>query len=583
MTTRQLRFRPQDKRLLQSDNPMHPSLQKLLTGRAIESLADVHYSLDQMLAPGVIRNIDAASDLLAQQLQGGKSILVFGDYDADGATSTALCMRALTMMGAQSPAFLMPDRFLDGYGLSAPIARRIIDLAPDCVITVDNGIASLDGIAALRAQQIEVIVTDHHLPASSLPDASVILNQNAWPDETQGRNLAGVGVVFYLMLALRSRLRESGWFDETRPEPNLADCLDLVAIGTIADLVPLDFNNRLLVSEGLKRIRAGHCSAGIAALCEVAGKPLEYLCSSDIGFAIAPRINAAGRLEDISIGVRCLLADRQHQAHLLAQQLEQINSERKQIQQQMSAEASAIMATLDGAEIDASHAIVLFHPDWHEGLVGIIAARIRESYHRPSIVFAAGETGILKGSGRSIDGIHLRDTLDWVDKNYPGLIDKFGGHAMAAGLSLAADRLAEFEMAFKLAVSTIAGGESFDEVIECDGELEDDCHNLEFALQLQALSPWGQHFPVPSFVGEFEVVEQRVLAGKHLKLQLTRAGKGFADVEAIAFFQPEPLLQQQFEKLRIHYQLDVNRFRGQQTLQLLVQHILDEDANSVVE
>ncbi len=574
MTSSEVRIRPLRQSLLQQPTALHPQIKRILAAREIESLDDIDYRLERLLPLDAIRNIDAAADLLLRQAQQQKSILIFGDYDADGATSTALCLRALAMMGVESVTYLMPDRFIDGYGLSLRVAMRIIELEPDCVITVDNGIASLEGIAALRDSAIEVIVTDHHLPGPVLPDASVILNQNAWPDETRGRNLAGVAVVFYLMLALRKRLRECGWFEQALPMPNLASCLDLVALGTVADLVPLDFNNRILVSEGLRRIRANQCAAGITALIEAAGKQPCFLSSSDIAFTLAPRINAAGRLEDISIGVACLIADDQVEAVALADQLEQINAQRKHIQQQMALQAEQKMAAITLSDIESSYGIVLYRADWHEGLVGIIAARIREKYHRPSIVFAMAEDGSLKGSGRSLSGIHLRDMLDRVDRAKPLLIEKFGGHAMAAGLSIAAENLETFARAFNQVIETTVDPACFDEVIDCDGELAPDCQNIEFARQLQSLSPWGQGFPQPSFVGDFEVVEQRVLGGKHLKLQLKPEHGNIPVCDAIAFFQPAELLQQNHQRIKIHYQLDINRFRGIESLQLLIRDIL---------
>ena len=574
MQTRQVRIRPLRQSLLQQSADLHPQIKRILAAREIESLEDIDYRLERLLPLDAIRNIDAAAELLLRQAQQQKRILIFGDYDADGATSTALCLRALAMMGVASVSYLMPDRFIDGYGLSLPVALRIIELAPDCVITVDNGIASLDGIAALRASAIEVIVTDHHLPGPVLPDASVILNQNAWPDETRGRNLAGVGVVFYLMLALRKRLRECGWFEAASLQPNLATCLDLVALGTVADLVPLDFNNRILVNEGLRRIRANQCSAGITALIEVAGKQPAWLSSSDLAFTLAPRINAAGRLEDISIGVACLIADEPHQAVVLARQLEQINAQRKHIQQQMEQQAGRHMDAITVSDIESRYGIVLYQADWHEGLVGIIAARIREKYNRPSIVFAMAEDGSLKGSGRSLGGIHLRDMLDRVDRAHPLLIDKFGGHAMAAGLSIAAENLASFTQAFNQVIETTVDPACFDGVIDCDGELAAECHSIEFARQLQSLSPWGQGFPAPSFIGDFEVLEQRILSGKHLKLQLKLEHGDLPVCDAIAFFQPTALLQQNRDRIKIHYQLDINRYRGIESLQLLIRDIL---------
>jgi len=540
-------------------------------------MAEADYSLSNLLPLDAIRNLQQAAELLAQCILQDRSILIFGDYDVDGATSTALCIRALALLGYQNTAFLMPDRFIDGYGLSVSAAQRIAELNPDCVITVDNGIASHEGVALLRKKNIEVIVTDHHLPASELPNASVIVNQNAWPDEKLGKNLAGVAVAFYLMLALRSTLRNRRWFNKQRVEPNLSCCLDLVAIGTVADLVPLDYNNRVLVSEGLKRIRAGLCGPGIKALIEIANKKFEYLSSTDVGFAIAPRINAAGRLEDMTTGVQCLITDDIVEARAMAGQLDEINRNRRDIQQKMADEAQQQLASLKDQELHNEFGIVLYQQGWHEGIVGIVAAKIREKYHRPSIVFANSDDGTLKGSGRSIPGIHLRDMLDGVDKRFPGMILKFGGHAMAAGLSLEAASLNQFAEAFDRVIEELADPSCFSAVIECDGELEHPYLSLQFAQTLDNLGPWGQRFPAPSFVGEFEVVSQRVLGKQHLKLlvkPLDCPDENINTLDAIAFFQSASVLDKSFDQIHMHYELNINRFRGKESLQLLIRDIL---------
>lgn len=557
---------------LKTNTDLHPVFRRVLAARGVNSLEQINYRLKNILPLERIRNLYAAAELLCKLIQQKKKLLVFGDYDADGATSTALCIRAFNMMGHFNIEYLMPDRFVDGYGLSSSVAKRIHEQSPDCVITVDNGIASIDGISFLRRHDIDVIVTDHHLPASELPDASAIVNQNAWPDATEGKNLAGVGVAFYLMLAVRSRLRDSGWFRPERPEPNLAGCLDLVAIGSVADLVPLDYQNRILVNEGLRRIRAGSCCEGIKALIRVATKHLDNLTSTDIAFGIAPRINAAGRLDDMTIGVQCLLADTSDSAMALANELNDINQHRREIQQQMADEAARQLRNLDQQELGLQKSIVLFQADWHEGIVGIVASKLKEKYHRPCIVFAKSEDGQLKGSGRSISGIHLRDMLDVVDKRLPGSILKFGGHAMAAGLTLQTDSLNLFAESFEATIAEFSDPACFNLLIECDGKLETEQLNLPFASDLQNLSPWGQRFPIPSFIGEFEVVNQRVLAEKHLKLTIQVDNEIYID--AIAFFQPSAVLDKQYEKIRIHYELSVNRFRGVDSVQLLIRDIL---------
>ena len=552
---------------------LDPLFWRILAARGVKCEAETRYTLKNMLDIDHIRHLHLAADLLAEHIIDNKRVLIFGDYDADGATSTALCVRALALLGHKSTDYLMPDRFVDGYGLSISAAQRIIQQTPHCVITVDNGIASFDGIDLLRGHDIDIIVTDHHLPASKLPNASVIVNQNAWDDETQGKNLAGVGVAFYLMLALRKTLRARDWFNDARPEPNLAACLDLVAIGTLADLVPLDYNNRILVNEGLQRIRAGLCCQGVKALIELSKKIPSSLTSTDIGFSIAPKINAAGRLDDMTVGVRCLLANNQESAYSLAVKLNNINVLRKNIQQQMSIEAEQQLDSLDAQGMQSKHAIVLYQAHWHEGIVGIVAARIREKYHRPGIVFAKSEDGYLKGSGRSVPGIHLRDMLDSVDKRYPGLILKFGGHAMAAGLSLEQSSLEQFTETFTQVISDMADPGCFSATIECDGSLDNQYFNLEFARALQNLAPWGQRFPTPSFVGEFDVINQRVLADKHLKLVLSPP-QSKESLDAIAFFQPDSVLNASYSKIQIHFELNLNQFRGLESLQLLIRDIL---------
>ena len=559
-------------------NPgMDPVFRRIFASRGVTSAAETSYRLSNMMAIDKIRHLDSAAAVLVEHIRQGSKLLIFGDYDADGATSTALCVRALFALGHDKVSYLMPDRFIDGYGLSLSIAQRIAREKPHCVITVDNGIASMDGIALLREKGIDVIVTDHHLPADELPDATVIVNQNAWPDEAQGKNLAGVGVAFYLMLALRKTLRDSGWFNHHRPEPNLANYLDFVALGTLADLVPLDYNNRVLINEGLKRIRAGFCCNGIKALIEISNKNLDNMGSTDISFAIAPKINAAGRLDDMTIGVQCLLSDDHDTALALATELYDINNQRKNIQQQMSEEAMQQMEKLHQKAFDSKSGIVLYQEDWHEGVVGIVAAKIREKYHRPSIVFARAEDGYLKGSGRSIPGIHLRDMLDNVDKRLPGLIIKFGGHAMAAGLSIEASRLEQFSQGFKQVICDLADPGCFNLEVECDGSLEEQYFDLQFAEALQNLSPWGQRFPPPSFIGEFDVLSRRVLSDKHLKLRLKLLhshDSNFQVLDAIAFFQSDEILNSNHERIQIHYELNVNVFRHQKSLQLLIHDIL---------
>ena len=559
-------------------NPdMNPVFRRIFASRGVTSVDETKYQLSSMLGIDKIKHLDSAAAILTAHINNSANLLIFGDYDADGATSTALCVRSLISLGHANVSYLMPDRFIDGYGLSLSIAQRILLKKPDCVITVDNGISSLDGIALLREKDIDVIVTDHHLAADKLPDATVIVNQNAWPGEQLGKYLAGVGVAFYLMLALRKTLREGGWFNDARPEPNLASHLDLVALGTLADLVPLDYNNRILVNEGLKRIRAGSCCSGIKALVEISNKSINNLTSTDISFAIAPKINAAGRLDDMTIGVKCLLSDDYSRALALATELYDINNQRKNIQMQMSEQATQQVHELDQPAFETEAGIVLYRQDWHEGVVGIVAAKIREKYNLPTIVFAMSEDGFLKGSGRSIPGIHLRDMLDHVDKRLPGSIIKFGGHAMAAGLSIETSSLEQFSKTYKQVIADLVDPGCFNLEVECDGSLDKRNFDLQFAEELQNLSPWGQRFPAPSFVGEFDVINRRILSDKHLKLQLKlphTQDVSTQAIDAIAFFQSDEVLNATPEKIQIHYELSVNIYRDRKSLQLLIHDIL---------
>ena len=559
-------------------NPdMNPVFRRIFASRGVTSVDETKYQLSSMLGLDKIKHLDRAAAILAAYISNNGNLLIFGDYDADGATSTALCVRALISFGHRKVSYLMPDRIIDGYGLSLSIAQRILLQKPDCVVTVDNGISSLDGIALLREKGVDVIVTDHHLAADKLPDATVIVNQNAWSDEQQGKYLAGVGIAFYLMLALRKTLREDGWFNDARPEPNLASSLDLVALGTLADLVPLDYNNRVLVNEGLKRIRAGFCCYGIKALVEISNKSINNLTSTDISFAIAPKINAAGRLDDMTIGVKCLLSDDYSHALALATELYDINNQRKNIQTKMSEQAVQQVHELDQQALETEAGIVLYRQDWHEGVVGIVAAKIREMYNLPTIVFAMSEDGFLKGSGRSIPGIHLRDMLDHVDKRLSGSIIKFGGHAMAAGLSIEASSLEQFSHTYKQVLADLVDPGCFNLEIECDGSLDEQNFDLQFAEELQNLSPWGQRFPAPSFVGEFDVISRRVLSDKHLKLQLKLPQTQYSNtqaIDAIAFFQSDEVLNETPDKIQIHYELSVNIYRDRKSLQLLIHDIL---------
>lgn len=546
-------------------------LQRIFSAREISSFEETRYSVKNLLSPDGISHLAAAAQLLAQHVEQQSSILILGDYDADGATSTALCIRALKMLGHCNASFLLPDRVFDGYGVSGNIAQRIIEYAPQLVITVDTGIASFNGLQKLKQAGIDVIVTDHHLPAERLPEASVIVNPNAF-SESAGKYLAGVGVAFYLMLALRSALRTSGWFKQ-RAEPNLADCLDLVAIGTIADLVPLDYNNRILVNEGLQRIRAGACSKGISKLLQLAGRSPEYLTSQDIGFTLAPRINAAGRLDDMSIGVKLLLSEDETSAAALAFELDSINSYRRELQGEMTQQAMQMLPADLLTGNNSQYGYVLFQQSWHEGIVGIIASKIKDITFRPSISFAPAEDDALKGSCRSIPGVHIRDMLDLVDKKIPGIIRRFGGHAMAAGLSIEKSALEQFRQAFEQVLQQQIDPQCFENMVYYDAEIPAADINLQMAELIRDSGPWGQRFAVPTFVGAFKVLNQRVLSERHLKFVLDLEGQP-DPVDAILFYASESELNTSFQSIRIHYELTVNVFRNQESVQLLIRHII---------
>lgn len=555
------------------DGSLHPVLQRVYAARGVESGAQLNYSLSAMLA-AQMSGIEAACDLLAQTLRAEKLILVVGDFDADGATSTAVMLRALRMMGAARVDYLVPNRFDYGYGLSPEIVDVAAAREPALIVTVDNGISSLAGVDRANSLGIPVLVTDHHLPGEQLPAAAAIVNPNLNNDPFPSKSLAGVGVAFYLMAALRGHLRATDWFAEQGlQEPNLAELLDLVALGTVADVVPLDHNNRILVDQGLKRIRAGKCVPGISALLEVGKRRREKIVASDLGFAVAPRLNAAGRLEDISLGIECLLSDDSSRALELAQQLDQINHERRQIEQEMKQQAFAelekLEASLERQAVPAG--LCLYREDWHQGVVGILASRIKDRFHRPVIVFADEGNGQIKGSARSVQGVHIRDALEHISTRNPGLISKFGGHAMAAGLSMPLASLKPFREAFADYVEQQLGETVGEKVIYSDGELPADQLGIQLAELLTQAGPWGQSFPEPLFDGVFRLLDRRIVGEHHLKMTLEHpAGKA---LDAIAFNETGQWMNSQTRMVRIVYKLDVNEFRGQRSVQLMVEHI----------
>ncbi len=541
---------------------VHPAMAKLYAARGVSDIFGLNTKLDALLAPSLLSHIEQAAIYLADAVQAKKRLLIVADYDADGATACALGVRALSQMGAIVD-FIVPNRFTLGYGLTP----GVVDLAaahhagkPDVIITVDNGIASVDGVAASNRLGIDVVVTDHHLPGQQLPDAAVIVNPNQPGDTFASKSLAGVGVMFYVMLALRAELRARGTFSGGF-EPNLADLLDLVALGTVADVVKLDHNNRILVEQGLARIRAGRCCKGMAALLSVGGRDASRASTYDLGFVLGPRINAAGRLEDMSIGINCLLADTTEDAMRLAQQLDHLNRERRVIETDMKEDA---LTTLDTIDIQNCYALALFEPGWHQGVVGIVAGRIREKTHRPVIAFAQDGAGNLKGSGRSIPALHMRDALDLITKRFPDLIEKFGGHAMAAGLTIREAALADFAKAFEMVAREMLTPTDLQERIETDGAIDAAALNYDFVRGLEA-QVWGQGFAAPSYLGTFKVVEQRVVGEKHLKLKLSMGGETF---EAMRFGSPAALNT----SIDAVFRPSINTFRGASVVQLMIEH-----------
>lgn len=549
-------------------------LSRLYAARGVISEEHLQYELKRLLKP-CLKGLEAALALLSIALRDEQRIMVIGDFDADGATSTALAVRCLRAFGHANVEFLVPNRFEYGYGLTPEIVEVAAQRAPHLIITVDNGIASVEGVARAHALGIRVLVTDHHLPGRVLPEADAIVNPNQPGCDFLSKSAAGVGVVFYVMTALRAHLRELGWFNESRPVPNLATFLDLVALGTVADVVPLDFNNRILVAQGLQRMKAGFACPGIKAILSVAGRDSRKLCATDLGFVVGPRLNAAGRLDDMTLGIRCLLSDNDGEAFALAQELDLLNRDRRAIEAAMQKEAAASMeAMLVSMCGDLPCGLCLYREDWHQGVIGILASRLKDRWHRPVIVFADDEQGGLKGSGRSVPGLHLRDILDEIATGSPGLLHKFGGHAMAAGLSLEKDRLAEFSAAFARVVGRHLGDRGLEPIIESDGELDAADFNLGLAQQLEDGGPWGQAFPEPVFDGEFHLINQKLLGEKHLKMVLAPAANANALVDAIAFNVdrsrwPDPNCQ----RVVVAYKLAVNEFRGTRAVQLMVDYL----------
>jgi len=554
---------------------LHPLLARIYAARGVTRPNEIEYSLKGLEDVWQLLGIEAAVERLIQAIADGESVMILGDFDADGATSTAVAIRGLRAMGLEKIDYLVPNRFEFGYGLTPEIVEIAAHTHPSLIVTVDNGISSVEGVERARELGIDVLVTDHHLPGERLPDAVAIVNPNQPGDTFPSKFLAGVGVMFYLLIALRQRLRKSDWFTKQAcKEPNLASLLDLVALGTVADVVPLDRNNRTMVEQGLSRIRNGRCAPGIAALLRCAGRDPTRTIATDLGFFVGPRLNAAGRLDDMSLGIECLLTDDAAMADRYARELDALNRERREIEASMQAEA---LASLDKISLDNEEqwGLSLFQEGWHQGIVGLVAARIRERVHRPVIAFAEASEGLLKGSGRSIPGLHIRDALARVNSLNPDLIDKFGGHAMAAGLSLPKENLETFSAAFDGVVRSRLAAEQLEPIIYSDGELEAAEFNLEIAELLRKCGPWGQAFPEPVFDGRFEILQQRVLKDCHLKYELALENSA-QKLAAIVFnINPEEW-PGPGEPLHIAFSLDVNCFRNSRSVQLLIRQRFNE-------
>ncbi|AVA33207.1 single-stranded-DNA-specific exonuclease [Cupriavidus metallidurans] len=543
---------------------LHPTLARILSARGVARPSELATDLPELAPPASMKGIGHAAEYLADAIAANRKLLIVADYDCDGATACAVGVRGLRMLGARID-YIVPNRFEYGYGLTPEIVELAARQHPDVIVTVDNGIASVDGVAAANARGIDVVVTDHHLPGETLPDAAVIVNPNQPGCEFPSKNLAGVGVMFYVLLALRAELRRRGVYTQAT-QPPLQTLLDLVALGTVADVVKLDTNNRILVAQGLKRMRAGRMHPGVAALFRAAGREASRANTFDLGFGLGPRLNAAGRLADMSLGIECLLTDDANRAWEIAQELDGMNRERRDIEAGMQQEALQILEQpLAGLDPTSRHTVSVFHDTWHQGVIGIVASRLKEKFHRPTITFAPGDEEHIKGSGRSIPGFHLRDALDLVSKRHPGLLVKFGGHAMAAGLTVRAKDFDTFVSAFEEVGREWLTDDQLARVIETDGDIEDACFSPEFVTLLEG-QVWGQGFPAPTFCGEFDVLRQTVLKGKHLKLQLGRGSQRF---DAIWFNHADAL---DGASAMVAYRLDNNTFNGMTRVQLVIEH-----------
>lgn len=570
---RQLRRREADETAeLPADLP--PLLRRLYASRGVRSARELERSVKGMLPWQQLSGIDNAVEILYNAFREGTRIIVVGDFDADGATSTALSVLGMRALGCDNISYLVPNRFEDGYGLSPEVVDQAKARGAQLIVTVDNGISSHAGVAHAKTLGIPVIVTDHHLPGDTLPDAEAIINPNLRDCEFPSKSLAGVGVAFYLMLALRTFLRDKGWFDERGiAPPNLAELLDLVALGTVADVVPLDANNRILTWQGLSRIRAGKCRPGIKALLEISNRDPQQLAASDLGFALGPRLNAAGRLDDMSVGVALLLCDNLGEARVLASELDALNQTRKEIEQGMQAEALILCEKLERSSETLPGGLAMYHPEWHQGVVGILASRIKERFHRPVIAFAPAGDGTLKGSGRSIQGLHMRDALERLDTLYPDLMIKFGGHAMAAGLSLEKHKFEQFQQRFGELVTEWLDPALLQGEVISDGPLSAAEMSMEVAQLLRDAGPWGQMFPEPLFDGRFRLLQQRLVGERHLKVMVEPVGGGPL-LDGIAFnIDTTCWPDNGVREVELAYKLDINEFRGNRSLQIIIDDI----------
>jgi len=562
--TRSYSFR--DSELLRQQG-VHPVMARLYAARGLKDVSELSTELGALHGPTALLHIDRAAQFLADAIAAHKKMMIVADYDCDGATACAVALRGLRMLGADV-SFIVPNRFEYGYGLTPEIVDLIVNTSavkPDIIITVDNGIASVEGVDAAKLHGIDVVVTDHHLPGSTLPAARVIVNPNQPHCGFPSKNLAGVGVMFYVLLALRAEMRSRALFD-VATQPKLDTLLDLVALGTVADVVKLDANNRILVAQGLRRMRAGKMHAGVAALFRVAGRQAQNATPFDLGFAVGPRLNAAGRMDDMKVGIECLCTDDEGRAWEIAQQLNALNIERRETEAQMQDEA---LSLLENVQVQDSTTLCVFDAHWHQGVIGIVASRLKDKFYRPTITFAPGTDGLIKGSGRSIPGFHLRDALDLVSKHKPGLIQKFGGHAMAAGLTIAHDDLAAFSAAFEQVGRQLLSAADLERLVETDGPLESAFYSLDF-IHLLEQQVWGQGFPAPAFSDEFRLISQRVLKDRHLKLQLEKNGQRY---DAIWFGHTDTLP----DRILVAFRLDANEYNGVTRVQLMVEHIEPAD------